>query len=321
MTHMDYAPRIKVIGIGGGGTNAVDAMTGANLHRVEFVVADTGPRQLIHTRAAHRIRLAPDIVQGPGVKPDVGDAAAGEIRRCLDGAHMVFIVAGMGGNAGTGVAPVIARMAKDCGILTVGVVTTPFGFEGARRAQVAQDGIAGVQQCADMLIVIPNDKLLLKASAPVAEHDAFKMADGAIHSGISRIAGLLFRRQKIGIDFAGVRAVITNMGKAAIGTGEAAGENRAIQAAELAMADPLLGDADFSDASGLLITVTGGEDSTLFEVDRAATRIRREFGDKVHVIFGWLRDKSMEGRLSVAIVVVGRRNFSASVTPMPCIPN
>jgi len=294
MTHTDWAPRITVIGVGSAGVAAVDAMIGADLQGVEFVVADTDTQQLARSRAVHRIPLTPNI----------GAAAARDIYRAVDGVHLVFIVTGMGGGTGTVTAPIIARMAQECGILTVGVVTKPFEFEGSRRARIAEDGIANLQQYVDTLIVIPNEKLLLNAPAHTPRDDAFKLVDHTMHSGVSRVTDLLLRDPNIGIDFADVRTVIARMGKAVIGTGQASGENRAIRAAELAITDPLLEDTDFFLAGGLLITFAGGEDSTLFEVDQAATRICREFDDKATIIFGWFIDESMTGTLRVAIVVV-----------------
>ena len=246
--HTDFSPRITVIGVGGGGTNAVDNMIAANLQGVEFVVANTDAQQLMHSRADRRIQLGPHITQGlgAGAKPEIGKAAAeeaaDELARHLDGAHMVFITAGMGGGTGTGAAPVIARMARERNILTVGVVTKPFGFEGVRRARCADQGIEELQQYVDTLIVIPNQNLFRMANERTTWREAFKMADQVLYMGVRGVTDLMMAPGLVNLDFADIRTVMAEMGKAMMGTGEADGENRAIRAAEAAISNPLLED-------------------------------------------------------------------------------
>ena len=311
MTHTDFSPRITVIGVGGGGTNAVDNMIAANLQGVEFVVANTDAQQLMHSRADRRIQLGPHITQGlgAGAKPEIGKAAAeeaaDELYRHLDGAHMVFITAGMGGGTGTGAAPVIARMARERNILTVGVVTKPFGFEGVRRARSADQGIEELQQYVDTLIVIPNQNLFRMANERTTWRDAFKMADQVLYMGVRGVTDLMMVHGLVNLDFADIRTVMAEMGKAMMGTGEAEGENRAIRAAEAAINNPLLEDTSMSGARGLLINITGGEDLTLFEVDQAANRIREEVDEEANVIFGSAVDESLEGRIRVSVVATG----------------
>ena len=311
MNHTDFTPRITVIGVGGGGTNAVDNMIAANLQGVEFVVANTDAQQLMHSRADRRIQLGPHITQGlgAGAKPEIGKAAAeeasDELFRHLDGAHMVFITAGMGGGTGTGAAPVIARMARERNILTVGVVTKPFGFEGVRRARSADQGIEELQQYVDTLIVIPNQNLFRMANERTTWRDAFKMADQVLYMGVRGVTDLMMVHGLVNLDFADIRTVMAEMGKAMMGTGEAEGENRAIRAAEAAINNPLLEDTSMSGARGLLINITGGEDLTLFEVDQAANRIREEVDEEANVIFGSAVDETLEGRIRVSVVATG----------------
>jgi cell division protein FtsZ len=311
MTHTDFSPRITVIGVGGGGTNAVDNMIAANLQGVEFVVANTDAQQLMHSRADRRIQLGPHITQGlgAGAKPEIGKAAAeeasDELYRHLDGAHMVFITAGMGGGTGTGAAPVIARMARERNILTVGVVTKPFGFEGVRRARSADQGIEELQQYVDTLIVIPNQNLFRMANERTTWRDAFKMADQVLYMGVRGVTDLMMVHGLVNLDFADIRTVMAEMGKAMMGTGEAEGENRAIRAAEAAINNPLLEDTSMSGARGLLINITGGEDLTLFEVDQAANRIREEVDEDANVIFGSAVDETLSGRIRVSVVATG----------------
>ncbi len=311
MNHTDFSPRITVIGVGGGGTNAVDNMIAANLQGVEFVVANTDAQQLMHSRADRRIQLGPHITQGlgAGAKPEIGKAAAeeaaDELYRHLDGAHMVFITAGMGGGTGTGAAPVIARMARERNILTVGVVTKPFGFEGVRRARSADQGIEELQQYVDTLIVIPNQNLFRMANERTTWRDAFKMADQVLYMGVRGVTDLMMVHGLVNLDFADIRTVMAEMGKAMMGTGEAEGENRAIRAAEAAINNPLLEDTSMSGARGLLINITGGEDLTLFEVDQAANRIREEVDEEANVIFGSAVDQTLEGRIRVSVVATG----------------
>ena len=309
--HTDFTPRITVIGVGGGGTNAVDNMIASNLQGVEFVVANTDAQQLVHSRADRRIQLGPHITQGlgAGAKPEIGRAAAEEaaeeLYRHLDGAHMVFITAGMGGGTGTGAAPVIARMARERNILTVGVVTKPFTFEGARRARAAEAGIEELQQFVDTLIVIPNQNLFRLANERTGWKEAFKMADNVLYMGVRGVTDLMVAPGLVNLDFADIRTVMAEMGKAMMGTGEADGENRAIRAAEVAISNPLLEDTSMAGARGLLINITGGEDMTLFEVDQAANRIREEVDEEANIIFGSAIDESLGGKIRVSVVATG----------------
>src|SRR5271163_2550099 len=311
MNHTDFSPRITVIGVGGGGTNAVDNMIAANLQGVEFVVANTDAQQLMHSRADRRIQLGPHITQGlgAGAKPEIGRAAAEEaaeeLYRHLDGAHMLFITAGMGGGTGTGAAPVIARMARERNILTVGVVTKPFTFEGARRARAAEVGIEELQQFVDTLIVIPNQNLFRLANERTGWKEAFKMADNVLYMGVRGVTDLMVAPGLVNLDFADIRTVMAEMGKAMMGTGEADGENRAIRAAEAAISNPLLEDTCMAGARGLLINITGGEDMTLFEVDQAANRIREEVDEEANIIFGSAIDENLAGRIRVSVVATG----------------
>ncbi len=309
--HTDFTPRITVIGVGGGGTNAVDNMIASNLQGVEFVVANTDAQQLVHSKADRRIQLGPHITQGlgAGAKPEIGRAAAEEaseeLYRHLDGAHMVFITAGMGGGTGTGAAPVIARMARERNILTVGVVTKPFTFEGARRARAAEAGIEELQQFVDTLIVIPNQNLFRLANERTGWKEAFKMADNVLYMGVRGVTDLMVAPGLVNLDFADIRTVMAEMGKAMMGTGEAEGENRAIRAAEVAISNPLLEDTSMAGARGLLINITGGEDMTLFEVDQAANRIREEVDEEANIIFGSAVDESLGGKIRVSVVATG----------------
>ena len=311
ITHTDFTPRITVIGVGGGGTNAVDNMIALNLQGVEFIVANTDAQQLVHSRADRRIQLGPHITQGlgAGAKPEIGKAAAeeaaDELYRHLDGSHMVFITAGMGGGTGTGAAPVIARMARERNILTVGVVTKPFGFEGVKRGRAADQGIEELQQYVDTLIVIPNQNLFRMANERTTWKDAFKMADQVLYMGVRGVTDLMMVHGLVNLDFADIRTVMAEMGKAMMGTGEAEGENRAIRAAEAAINNPLLEDTSMAGARGLLINITGGDDLTLYEVDQAATRIREEVDDEANVIFGSAIDESLTGKIRVSVVATG----------------
>jgi cell division protein FtsZ len=323
INHTDFSPRITVIGVGGGGTNAVDNMIAANLQGVDFVVANTDAQQLMHSRADRRIQLGPHITQGlgAGAKPEIGKAAAeeaaDELYRHLDGAHMVFITAGMGGGTGTGAAPVIARMARERNILTVGVVTKPFGFEGVRRARSADQGIEELQQYVDTLIVIPNQNLFRMATERTTWRDAFKMADQVLYMGVRGVTDLMMVHGLVNLDFADIRTVMAEMGKAMMGTGEAEGENRAIRAAEAAINNPLLEDTSMSGARGLLINITGGEDLTLFEVDQAANRIREEVDEEANVIFGSAVDVSLDGRIRVSVVATGIDSYKPAEQSRP----
>ena len=309
--HTDFTPRITVIGVGGGGTNAVDNMIAMDLQGVEFVVANTDAQQLLHSKANRRIQLGPHITPGlgAGAKPEIGRAAAeeaaDELYRHLDGAHMVFITAGMGGGTGTGAAPVIARMAREKNILTVGVVTKPFTFEGQRRARAADEGIAELQQFVDTLIVIPNQNLFRLANERTGWKEAFKMADNVLYMGVRGVTDLMVAPGLVNLDFADIRTVMAEMGKAMMGTGEAEGENRSIRAAEAAISNPLLEDTSMAGARGLLINITGGEDMTLFEVDQAANRIREEVDEEANIIFGSAIDETLTGKVRVSVVATG----------------
>ena len=294
-----------------------------NLQGVEFVVANTDAQQLVHCRADRRIQLGPHITQGlgAGAKPEIGRAAAeeaaDELYRHLDGAHMVFITAGMGGGTGTGAAPVIARMARERGILTVGVVTKPFTFEGARRARAAEDGIAELQQFVDTLIVIPNQNLFRLANERTGWKEAFKMADNVLYMGVRGVTDLMVAPGLVNLDFADIRTVMAEMGKAMMGTGEAEGENRAIRAAEAAISNPLLEDTNMAGARGLLINITGGEDMTLFEVDQAANRIREEVDEEANIIFGSAVDENLTGKVRVSVVATGIESAEQKAAERP----
>ncbi len=307
----DFSPRITVVGVGGGGTNAVDNMIALDLKGVEFVVANTDAQQLMASKAQRRIQLGPHLTQGlgAGAKPEIGRAAAeeaaDELMRHLEGVHMVFITAGMGGGTGTGAAPVIARMARERGILTVGVVTKPFNFEGVRRTRAADAGIADLQQIVDTLIVIPNQNLFRLANERTGWKEAFKMADHVLYMGVRGVTDLMMSPGLVNLDFADIRTVMAEMGKAMMGTGEAEGEGRAIRAAEAAINNPLLEDTNMSGARGLLINITGGEDMTLFEVDEAANRIREEVAEDANIIFGSAIDEQLSGRVRVSVVATG----------------
>jgi cell division protein FtsZ len=307
----DFVPRITVIGVGGGGNNAVDNMISLNLQGVDFIVANTDAQQLQHSKADRRIQLGPHITQGlgAGAKPEIGKAAAeeaaDELYRHLDEAHMVFICAGMGGGTGTGAAPVIARMARERNILTVGVVTKPITFEGNRRAKAAEAGIEELQQYVDTLIVIPNQNLFRLANERTPWGEAFKMADHVLYMGVRGVTDLMVTPGLVNLDFADIRAVMAEMGKAMMGTGEADGENRAVRASEAAINNPLLEDTSMAGARGLLINITGGEDMTLYEVDQAANRIREEVDEDANIIFGSAIDPSLTGRIRVSVVATG----------------
>jgi len=310
-THTDFRPRITVVGVGGGGTNAVDNMIALNLQGVDFVVANTDAQQLMHSRADRRVQLGPHLTQGlgAGAKPEIGRAAAeeaaSELERYLDGTHMIFITAGMGGGTGTGAAPVIAKLAREKNILTVGVVTKPFTFEGLRRARAADQGIADLQQYVDTLIVIPNQNLFRLATERTGWKEAFKMADNVLYMGVRGVTDLMVAPGLVNLDFADIRTVMLEMGKAMMGTGEAEGDNRAIRAAEAAISNPLLEDTNMSGARGLLINITGGEDMTLYEVDQAANRIREEVAEDANIIFGSAVDEALNGRIRVSVVATG----------------
>ncbi|MDD2875733.1 MAG: cell division protein FtsZ [Acidiphilium sp.] len=310
-SHTDFTPRITVIGVGGGGTNAVNNMIALNLPGVDFVVANTDAQQLSLSRAERRIQLGPHITQGNGAggRPEIGKAsaeeAADDLARHLDGAHMVFITAGMGGGTGTGAAPVIARMARERGILTVGVVTKPFSFEGKRRLKSADEGIIELQNYVDTLIVIPNQNLFKVANERTGWKEAFEMADHVLYMGVRGVTDLMVVPGMVNLDYADIRSVMSEMGKAMMGTGEAEGEDRAIRAAEAAISNPLLEDTNMKGARGLLINITGGSDLTLFELDQAANRIREEVDEDANIMVGMALDENLGGRVRISVVATG----------------
>ncbi len=323
----ELKPRITVFGVGGAGGNAVNNMITAGLQGVDFVVANTDAQALTMSKAQRIVQMGTQVTQGLGAgsQPDVGAAAAqeviDEIRDHLSGANMVFVTAGMGGGTGTGAAPVIAKTARDMGILTVGVVTKPFHFEGQRRMRTAESGIAELHKVVDTLLIIPNQNLFRVANEKTTFADAFAMADQVLYSGVACITDLMVKEGLINLDFADVRAVMREMGKAMMGTGEATGEKRALTAAEAAIANPLIDDSSMKGARGLLISITGGKDLTLFEVDEAATRIREEVDQDANIIVGATFDESLDGVIRVSVVATGieqaliSRNASAPAAP------
>jgi cell division protein FtsZ len=307
----ELRPRITVFGVGGAGGNAVNNMIQAGLQGCDFVVANTDAQALASNHAERVVQMGVAVTEGLGAgsQPDVGAAAAeeviDEINDHLSGSHMVFITAGMGGGTGTGAAPVIARAAREMGILTVGVVTKPFQFEGARRMRIADSGITELQKEVDTLIVIPNQNLFRIANAQTTFADAFAMADQVLYSGVACITDLMVKEGLINLDFADVRSIMRGMGKAMMGTGEASGDKRAMQAAEAAIANPLLDETSMKGARGLLISITGGNDLTLFELDEAATRIREEVDSDANIILGATFDESLDGIIRVSVVATG----------------
>ena len=307
----ELKPRITVFGVGGAGGNAVNNMIESRLEGVEFVVANTDAQALLQNAAQRRVQMGTALTQGLGAgsQPQIGAAAAEEalpeILDHLAGSHMAFITAGMGGGTGTGAAPIIARAAKEQGILTVGVVTKPFHFEGARRMQTAERGIEELARYVDTLIVIPNQNLFRVANEKTTFAAAFAMADQVLYSGVASITELMTKEGLINLDFADVRAIMSEMGKAMMGTGEASGEKRAIEAAEAAISNPLLDDVSMRGARGLLISISGGPDLTLYEVDEAATRIREEVDPDANIILGATFDDSLEGTMRVSVVATG----------------
>lgn len=304
-------PRITVIGVGGGGGNAINNMIRSNLDGCDFVVANTDSQALAQSLAARKIQLGSTLSRGLGAgsKPDIGCAAAEEslpdIMSILDGSDMLFVTAGMGGGTGTGAAPVIARAARETGILTVGVVTKPFHFEGTQRMRQAERGIAELQQYVDTLIVIPNQNLFRIANERTTFAEAFRMADEVLHSGVRGITDLMVMPGFMNLDFADVKTVMGEMGKAMMGTGEAEGDNRAIRAAEAAISNPLLDDISMKGARGVLINITGGMDMTLFEVDQAANRIREEVDPEAQIKVGSTLGDGLEGRIRVSVIATG----------------
>jgi cell division protein FtsZ len=307
----ELKPRITVFGVGGAGCNAVNNMIEAGLQGVDFVVANTDAQALTQTKADRLVQMGVAVTQGLGAgsQPEIGRAAAeetiDEITDHLSGSHMAFITAGMGGGTGTGAAPIVARVAREAGILTVGVVTKPFQFEGQRRMRVAEAGIVELTKHVDTLIVIPNQNLFRIANDKTTFADAFAMADEVLYSGVACITDLMVKDGLINLDFADVRSVMREMGKAMMGTGEASGDKRAVEAAEKAIANPLLDDVNMRGARGLLISITGGRDMTLFEVDEAASRVREEVEPDANIIFGATFDEGLEGVIRVSVVATG----------------
>ncbi|MDE1173447.1 MAG: cell division protein FtsZ [Parvibaculaceae bacterium] len=307
----ELKPRILVCGVGGAGGNAVNNMIQAGLQGVDFIVANTDAQALSLSSAERRIQLGASITEGLGAgsRPEVGCASAeealNEVIENLQGSHMVFITAGMGGGTGTGAAPVIARAAREMGILTIGVVTKPFQFEGSRRLRIAEEGILELQRYVDTLIIIPNQNLFRVANENTTFADAFAMADEVLHSGVAGITDLMIKPGLINLDFADVRTVMNEMGKAMMGTGEATGEKRAIEAAEAAISNPLLDEVSMKGAKGVLINITGGMDMTLYEVDEAANRIRSEVDPEANIIVGSTFDTALDGRIRVSVVATG----------------
>jgi cell division protein FtsZ len=328
----ELKPRITVFGVGGAGGNAVNNMVTAGLQGVDFVVANTDAQALTMSKAPRIIQMGTQVTLGLGAgsQPDVGAAAAqeviDEIRDHLTGANMVFVTAGMGGGTGTGAAPVIAKSAREMGILTVGVVTKPFHFEGQRRMRTAEAGIAELHKVVDTLLIIPNQNLFRVANEKTTFADAFAMADQVLYSGVACITDLMVKEGLINLDFADVRAVMREMGKAMMGTGEASGDKRALTAAEAAIANPLIDDSSMKGARGLLISITGGKDLTLFEVDEAATRIREEVDQDANIIVGATFDESLDGLIRVSVVATGieqanimKNSAPAAVTATPAL--
>ncbi|PYE90153.1 cell division protein FtsZ [Phyllobacterium leguminum] len=319
----ELKPRITVFGVGGGGGNAVNNMINAGLRGVDFVVANTDAQALAMSKSERLIQLGTAVTEGLGAgsQPEVGRAAAeeciDEIIDHLSGTHMCFVTAGMGGGTGTGAAPVVARAAREKGILTVGVVTKPFHFEGARRMKTAEMGIEELQKNVDTLIVIPNQNLFRIANDKTTFADAFAMADQVLYSGVACITDLMVKEGLINLDFADVRSVMREMGKAMMGTGEASGEGRAMAAAEAAIANPLLDETSMRGARGLLISITGGRDMTLFEVDEAATRIREEVDQDANIILGATFDEGLEGVIRVSVVATGIDKQIGDAAPAP----
>ena len=321
----ELKPRITVFGVGGAGGNAVNNMIDKNLEGVEFVVANTDAQALQQSRAGVRIQMGLKVTEGlgAGARPTVGAAAAEEtIEEIVDhlaGAHMCFITAGMGGGTGTGAAPIIAQAARELGVLTVGVVTKPFQFEGHKRMRQADEGIEALQKVVDTLIIIPNQNLFRLANEKTTFTEAFAMADDVLYQGVKGVTDLMVRPGLINLDFADVRAVMDEMGKAMMGTGEASGDDRAIQAAEKAIANPLLDEISLNGAKGVLINITGGHDLTLFELDEAANIIREKVDPEANIIVGSTLDTSMEGRLRVSVVATGIDATAASRAE-PAVP-
>jgi len=320
----ELKPRITVVGVGGAGGNAVNNMIRANLIGCEFVICNTDAQAMKHNLCEHRIQMGVGVTRGLGAgsRPEVGRAAAEEaledIMAALEGSNMAFITAGMGGGTGTGAAPVIARAARESGILTIGVVTKPFQFEGTHRMRLAEQGIQELQKYVDTLIIIPNQNLFRVANERTTFADAFKMADDVLHAGVAGVTDLMVKPGLINLDFADIRAVMSEMGKAMMGTGEAEGDRRAIDAAEAAISNPLLEDVSMKGARGVLINITGGPDMTLFEVDEAANRIREEVDPEANIIFGSTFEDTLAGRMRISVVATGIE-VDKAMQPRPLI--
>jgi cell division protein FtsZ len=314
----ELKPRITVFGVGGAGGNAVNNMINAGLQGVDFVVANTDAQALTMSKAERIVQMGVQVTEGLGAgsQPEVGRAAAeeaiDEIRDHINGAHMVFVTAGMGGGTGTGAAPIVAKISRELGVLTVGVVTKPFHFEGLRRMRFAEEGIAELQKYVDTLIIIPNQNLFRVANEKTTFADAFAMADQVLYAGVACITDLMVKEGLINLDFADVRAVMREMGKAMMGTGEASGEKRALRAAEAAISNPLIDDVSMKGAKGLLISIVGGKDLTLYEVDEAASRIREEVDPDANIIVGATFDESLEGVIRVSVVATGVDHVEAA---------
>jgi cell division protein FtsZ len=307
----DLKPRITVVGVGGAGGNAVNNMVATGLAGVEFIACNTDAQALHLSLAPRRIQLGKTATRGlgAGARPDIGRKAAEEameeILEHLADSHMVFVTAGMGGGTGTGAAPVIAKAAREKGILTIGVITKPFHFEGTNRMRLADSGIAELQKFVDTLLIIPNQNLFRVANEKTTFADAFRMADGVLCAGVRGVTDLMIKPGLINLDFADIRTVMGEMGKAMMGTGEATGEKRAIDAAEAAISNPLLDDVSMKGAKGVLISITGGSDMTLFEVDEAANRIREEVDPEANIVFGSTFDEDLQGRMRISVVATG----------------
>ena len=324
---MDLRPRLTVIGVGGAGCNAVNNMIAAGLTGVEFVVANTDAQALAASSAESRIQLGVNLTEGLGAgsRPEIGEAAAEEaieeLRGHISGSHMLFVAAGMGGGTGTGAAAVIARIAKELGVLTVGIVTKPFQFEGTRRQRIAEAGIAELKSNVDTLIVIPNQNLFRVANEKTTFAEAFVLADQVLYSGVACIVDLIVKEGLINLDFADVRTIMSGMGTAMMGTGEASGERRAIIAAEEAIANPLLDDITLKGAKGLLLSITGGRDLTLYEVDEAASRVREEVDPEANIIVGATFDETLGDRVRVSIVASGMARAGGEAGRVPGTPS
>ncbi len=316
-------PKITVLGVGGSGGNAVNNMINANLEGVDFLIANTDAQALQISSCPNKIQLGLNSTKGlgAGMRPDIGRQAAEEAIQDLsekfEGSHMLFIAAGMGGGTGTGAAPVIAKLAREKGILTVGVVTKPFHFEGSQRMKLAEKGIEELQQYVDTLLTIPNQNLFRIANEKTTFSDAFKMADDVLYAGVRGVTDLMVQPGMINLDFSDIKTVMSEMGKAMMGTGEAQGEGRAIAAAEAAIANPLIDDVSLKGAKGLIINITGGKDITLYEVDEAANRIKQEIDEEANIIYGTTCDDRLEGVVRVSIVATGiDANSNLSAKPI-----